>query len=78
MSYFYEEHRAIHCWATLNLYLQKRGAFKELKSNVKAKEILLWAEVDKSVHTTQTPSKLVVIFVFINSPKKEVLLKQLK
>ncbi|HAT7956459.1 TPA: DNA polymerase III subunit epsilon [Legionella pneumophila] len=45
LGFFYEGHRAIvDCWATLNLLLQEKGAFEELKSNVKTKETLLCAE----------------------------------
>jgi DNA polymerase-3 subunit epsilon len=45
LGYFYEGHRAlVDCWATLNLLLQEKGAFDELKANVRSKETLLCAK----------------------------------
>ena len=45
LGYFYEGHRAlVDCWATFNLLLHEKGAFDELKANVRCKETLLCAE----------------------------------
>lgn len=44
LGYFYDGHRAIvDCWSTLNLLIQEKGAFDELKSNVRRKEAVLCA-----------------------------------
>jgi len=45
MGYFYEGHRAlIDCYATLNLFIAKPEAFKELKEKVREKEYLICAQ----------------------------------
>lgn len=45
LGFFYDGHRAINdCWATLNLLLQEKGAFDELKRNVRKRQTLICAE----------------------------------
>ena len=45
LGYFYDGHRAINdCWATLNLLLNEKDAFNELKANVRKKETMICAE----------------------------------
>lgn len=45
LGYFYDGHRAIYdCWATLNLLVNEKGAFDELKHNVRKKQTLICAE----------------------------------
>jgi DNA polymerase-3 subunit epsilon len=44
MGYFYDGHRAINdCYATLNLFIQKDQAFKELQENINQDEYLICA-----------------------------------
>lgn len=44
LGFFYEGHRAlVDCWATLNLLIQERGAFEELKAGVRKKQIIICA-----------------------------------
>jgi len=44
MGYFYDGHRAlVDCWATLNLFVQQKEAFEELKESVRTKERLICA-----------------------------------
>lgn len=44
LGFFYDGHRALNdCWATLNVLIQAEGAFDELKTNVRKKEVLLCA-----------------------------------
>ena len=45
LGYFYDGHRAIvDCWATINLLINEKGAFDELKAKVRCKETLICAE----------------------------------
>ncbi len=44
MGYFYDGHRAlIDCWATLNILLQNKEAFEQLKDSVRINEYLICA-----------------------------------
>ncbi len=44
MGYFYDGHRAlVDCWATLNILLQNKEAFEQLKASVRKKEYLICA-----------------------------------
>lgn len=44
MGYFYDGHRAlVDCWATLNLFVQRKDAFDQLKAGVRQKEVLICA-----------------------------------
>lgn len=45
LGYFYDGHQALNdCWATLNLLIQEKGAFDELKDKVRKKQTLICAE----------------------------------